>query len=68
MPATWSRPAQRFFQYDYGMRLIAEDAFGNDVAIPPLEISYRIESKVTGGDTAQGREQSATRCRARRCG
>ena len=51
-------PGKRYFQYDYRLRLIAEDAFGTDVTIPPLEISYRIESKVTGGDTTQGREQS----------
>ncbi len=51
-------PGKRFFQYDYRLRLIAEDAFGNDVPIPPLEISYRIESQVQGGDTAQGRDQS----------
>ena len=47
---------KRFIQYDYRMRLIAEDAFGADVAVPPLEITYRVESKVTGGDTVQGRE------------
>jgi hypothetical protein len=57
-------PGKRFFQYDYRMRLIAEDAFGNDVSIPPLEISYRIESKVTGGDTTQGRDQSYSLPRA----
>ena len=51
-------PGKLFFQYDYRLRLIAEDAFGNDVPIPPLEVSYRIESKVTGGETTQGREQS----------
>jgi hypothetical protein len=51
-------PGKRFFQYDYRLRLIAEDAFGNDVTVPPLEISYRIESKVAGGDTTQGRDQS----------
>ena len=57
-PGDLVRPGKRFFQYDYRLRLIAEDAFGNDVSIPPLEISYRIESKVTGGDVAQGRDQS----------
>jgi hypothetical protein len=57
-------PGRRFFQYDYRMRLIAEDAFGNDVSIPPLEISYRIESQVASGDTVQGREQSYTLPRA----
>lgn len=51
-------PGKRFFQYDYRLRLIAEDAFGNDVPIPPLEISYHIESQVRGGETTQGRDQS----------
>ena len=51
-------PGKRFFQYDYRVRLIAEDAFGNDVPIPPLEISYRIESQVRGGESVQGRDQS----------
>jgi hypothetical protein len=51
-------PGKRFFQYDYRLRLIAEDAFGNDVSVPPLEISYRIDSQVAGGDVSQGREQS----------
>jgi hypothetical protein len=59
-----SVPGKQFFQYDYRLRLIAEDAFGNDVSIPPLEISYRIESKVSGGETAQGREQSYSLPRA----
>ncbi|HUQ87233.1 MAG TPA: hypothetical protein VM096_06720 [Vicinamibacterales bacterium] len=57
-------PGKRFFQYDYRLRLIAEDAFGNDVSIPPLEISYRIESQVKGGDTTQGRDQSYSLPRA----
>lgn len=50
-------PGKRFFQYDYRLRLMSEDLFGGDVPIPPLEISYRIESQVGSGDTAQGREQ-----------
>lgn len=49
---------KRFFQYDYRLRLLAEDGFGADVAIPPLEISYRVESKVSGGESVQGRDQS----------
>jgi len=49
---------KRFIQYDYRMRLIAEDAFGADVAIPPLEVTYRVESKVAGGESVQGRELS----------
>ena len=52
-------PGKRYFQYDYRMRLIAEDAFGNDVPVPPLEISYRIESQVKGStESMQGRDQS----------
>lgn len=49
---------KRFFQFDYRLRLLAEDGFGADVAIPPLEISYRVESKVSGGESVQGRDQS----------
>lgn len=51
-------PGRRFFQYDYRLRLFSEDAFGGDVPVPPLEISYRIDSQVSGGETVQGREQS----------
>ena len=51
-------PGKRFFQYDYRLRLMSEDLFGGDVPIPPLEVSYRIESQVSGGDRAQGREQT----------
>jgi hypothetical protein len=51
-------PGKRFFQYDYRLRLLSEDLFGGDVPIPPLEISYRVESQLAGGETAQGREQT----------
>ena len=47
-------PGKRFFQYDYRLRLMSEDLFGGDVPIPPLEIAYRIESQVTGGETVAG--------------
>ena len=49
---------KRFFQYDYRLRLLAEDNCGADVAVPPLEVSYRVESKVSGGESVQGRDQS----------
>lgn len=51
-------PGRRFFQFDYRLRLINEDTFGGDVPVAPLEINYTIESRVSGGDTVQGREQS----------
>jgi hypothetical protein len=51
-------PGKRFLQFDYRLRLFSEDMFGGDVPVPPLDIAYRIESQVSGGETAQGREQS----------
>jgi hypothetical protein len=57
-------PGKRFFQYDYRLRLMSEDQFGGDVPVPPLEIAYRIESQVAGGESVQGREQSYSLPRA----
>jgi hypothetical protein len=57
-PSDIVRTGKRFFQFDYRLRLMAEDAFGADVAVPPLEVSYRVESKVAGGESVQGRDQS----------
>lgn len=49
-------PGKRFFQYDYQLRLINEGAFGADVDVPELQISYRIESRVARGEAIQGRD------------
>ncbi|MGH9385068.1 MAG: hypothetical protein ACRD2N_12355 [Vicinamibacterales bacterium] len=57
-------PGKRFFQYDYRLRVIAEGTFGADVMIPPLEISYRVESQVSNGESVQGRDQTYTLPRA----
>jgi hypothetical protein len=38
----------RFFQYDYRLRLINEDLFGKDVAIPEVKLTYRVRSQVNG--------------------
>jgi hypothetical protein len=59
-PGDLKRPGKRFFQYDYRLRVISEGTFGADIAIPPLEISYRVESKVSNGDSVQGRDQTYT--------
>jgi hypothetical protein len=48
----------RFFQYEYQARLIQEDAFGRDVALPPLEIKYRIRTRTENGSSVDGREES----------
>ena len=50
-------PGRRFMQYRYTLRLINESAFGSDVTIPEMPISYRIES-ATGDASIQGREQT----------
>jgi hypothetical protein len=50
--------ARRFMQYDYTLRLIADDVFGGDVLIPALPVTYRIESKVQPDAAVQGREQT----------
>jgi hypothetical protein len=49
---------RRFIQYEYLLRLISEDAFGLDVPVAGLEITYRIESRVEQDASLQGREQS----------
>jgi hypothetical protein len=51
------RGQRRFFQYEYVLRLINDTSFGADVAIPNVQISYHVDSRVGGGETARGREQ-----------
>lgn len=54
LPAT--ADGRRFFQYEYTLRLIAEQAFDTDVSLPPLQLSYRVEHRSAPGESAQGRE------------
>jgi hypothetical protein len=49
-------PGKRFFQYEYRLRLINEGAFGADVDVPQLQISYRIDSQVARGEAVSGRD------------
>ena len=49
-------PPWRYFQYEYTLRVIGDAYFGKDVDIPPLKVTYRIQSAVGGG--AEGREQT----------
>ena len=46
----------RFFQYEYRLRVISESTFGEDVEIPPLDITYRIERRVGDNPALLGRE------------
>ena len=49
---------RRFFQYQYSLRLIAEEAFGKDVRIPSIQINYHVESKVGRGEAVRGRDRN----------
>src|SRR5215510_4351909 len=49
---------RRFFQYEYRLRLIAENMFGKDAALPETKISYRVQSKVGRNTAIQGRDQT----------
>ena len=57
-PPDVHRGSRRFFQYDYQLRIISRDAIGADVNIPPLPISYRIQSRVGAAATLEGRDLS----------
>ena len=48
----------RFFQYEYTLRLIAEDYFGRDVELPAMSLSYRVQSSMETGEVSEGRDQS----------
>jgi len=49
---------RRFFQYEYRLRLITENMFGKDAALPDTKISYRVQSKVGQNTAIQGRDQT----------
>jgi hypothetical protein len=57
---------RRFFQYEYRLRLVAENLFGKDVALPETKLSYRVQSRIVqrqaGGkgrdESIAGRDQS----------
>jgi hypothetical protein len=44
-------PPWRYFQREYTVRLLGERFFGQDVDIPSIKISYRIQSRGADGDT-----------------
>ena len=47
-------PPRRYVQYEYSVRLLAPDFFGQDVNIPPITVTYNIQS--TANAAAQGRD------------
>jgi hypothetical protein len=50
--------ARRFFQYTYQLRLLNDAAFGQDVSLAGLTITYRIDTLTGEGTTSQGRDQT----------
>ncbi|HVZ22653.1 MAG TPA: hypothetical protein VG871_16380 [Vicinamibacterales bacterium] len=46
----------RYVQYEYTVRTIAEGLFDKDLNLPPVKITYHIQSSVGGGET--GRDQT----------
>ena len=49
---------RRFFQYEYRLRLIAENLFGKDVVLPETKIAYRVQSRTGQGTSIEGRDQT----------
>jgi hypothetical protein len=49
---------RRFFQYEYRLRLLAENMFGKDVALPETKLTYRIQSRVAQRTSVEGRDQT----------
>ena len=50
--------ARRFFQYTYGLRLLNDNAFGQDISLAGLSIGYRMDTATANGTTSQGRDQT----------
>ncbi|PYR32775.1 MAG: hypothetical protein DMF92_01055 [Acidobacteria bacterium] len=53
-PADRHTADRRFLQYGYTLRLIADDSFGKDIALPDLQIKYQIQTRVNG-EAVKGR-------------
>lgn len=49
-------PPWRYFQYAYTVRLIGDEFFGRDIAVPPMQITYDVTS-TNAGDKTEGIEQ-----------
>ncbi|MEO8677749.1 MAG: hypothetical protein ABI665_01805 [Vicinamibacterales bacterium] len=48
--------SRRFLQYHYSLRTLDRDMIGHDVRIPPLNISYRVHSRVGADAALEGRD------------
>ncbi|HQZ37550.1 MAG TPA: hypothetical protein PLH72_00820 [Vicinamibacterales bacterium] len=55
-PADTRAGQRRFFQYRYTVRLLDPDSIGDDVTLPNLIVTYRVQSRVASDATLAGRE------------
>jgi hypothetical protein len=55
-PADTRAGQRRFFQYRYTLRLVNPDEIGQDVSLPRLPITYRVQSQVAANATLAGRD------------
>jgi len=51
---------RRFFQYEYSLRIISDELFGQDVNLPQIGIEYRIRSHLPEGTAVEGRDRTYT--------
>jgi hypothetical protein len=51
---------RRFLQFEYTLRLIAEQGFGQDVSLPALQVPYRIERRADGSASGTSGASSAS--------
>ena len=55
-PADLRTASRRFFQYAYTLRIINQDFIGKDVRMPDLVLHYRVNSRLAGNTSVQGRD------------
>lgn len=55
-PADTREGQRRFFQYRYVLRLVDADQIGQDVLLPRLPITYKVQSQVAANQTLVGRD------------
>jgi hypothetical protein len=49
---------RRLFQYEYSLRIIGTDVFNRDIAIPPLDLRYRIQTDGAQSATLDSMERA----------
>ena len=55
-PADLHSGQRRFFQYEYRARVLGADSIGKDVPVPAVTLTYKVNSRVSGNTSIQGRE------------